>query len=135
MAIFGAFRADQLISQLIAEQDPNSPTATKLVNRIKKAGPKAIPKVIDALAMSDKTHTMIFVDILSDLVNDKTIVSLKLRPTSRPRCTNWTRWSPGSSIEFVSFFTSDSVDTVTLQSLVLGKIRSIVPIWRQSCTL
>jgi hypothetical protein len=34
----------------------------------------------------------------------------------------------------MSFFTSDSVDTVTLQSLVLGKIRSIVPIWRQSRT-
>ncbi|HSM31632.1 MAG TPA: HEAT repeat domain-containing protein [Woeseiaceae bacterium] len=73
MSLLSSFRADQLIQQLIAEKDPTSSGARKLVGKIKKVGPKVIPKVIDALAMSDKSHTMVFVDILSALVNDKTI--------------------------------------------------------------
>ncbi len=73
MSLLAGFRADQLISQLASEADPSAPGAQKIVDKIKKAGPKAIPKVIDALAMSDKTHTMVFVDILSAMVNDKTL--------------------------------------------------------------
>ncbi len=73
MSLLGGFRADQLVSQLVAEQEPESASARRLVNRIKNVGPKVIPKAIDALALSDKTHTMVFVDILSSLVNEKTL--------------------------------------------------------------
>ena len=73
MSLLGGFRSDQLISQLISETDPTSPAAQKLAERLKKAGPKVIPKIIDALAMSDKSHTMVFVDILASQVNDKTL--------------------------------------------------------------
>jgi len=73
MSFIGGFRADQLVSQLISESDPQSPSAQKLTERLKKIGPKVIPKAIDALAMSDKSHTMVFVDILASLVNDKTL--------------------------------------------------------------
>jgi serine/threonine-protein kinase len=73
MSLLGSFRSEQLIQQLVAEKDPTSSGARRLVTKIKKIGPKVIPKVIDALAMSDKSHTMVFVDILSALVNDKTL--------------------------------------------------------------
>ncbi len=73
MAILGGFRADQLIGQLTSESDTDSRSAQKLIERLKKIGPKVIPRVIDALAMSDKSHTMVFVDILSSYVNDKTL--------------------------------------------------------------
>ena len=73
MSLLGGFRADQLVSQLVAERKPDSPAAKKLVSRIKKVGSKVIPKAIDALALSDKSHTMVFVDILSSLVSDKTL--------------------------------------------------------------
>ena len=73
VSLLGGFRADQLVSQLVAEQEPESASAKRLVNRIKNVGPKVIPKAIDALALSDKTHTMVFVDILSSLVNEKTL--------------------------------------------------------------
>ena len=73
MSLLGSFRSEQLIQQLISENDPTGPKARKLVDKIKNIGPKVIPKVIDALAMSDKSHTMMFVDILSALVNDKTL--------------------------------------------------------------
>ena len=73
MSLLGTFRSEHLIQQLVAEKDPTSSGARNLVAKIKKIGPKVIPKVIDALAMSDKSHTMIFVDILSALVSDKTL--------------------------------------------------------------
>ena len=73
MSLLGTFRSEQLIQQLVAEKDPTGPKARKLVDKIKGIGPKVIPKVIDALAMSDKSHTMMFVDILAALVNDKTL--------------------------------------------------------------
>lgn len=73
MSLLGGFRADQLIGQLNSESDPSGPSAQKTVERLKKIGPKVIPRVIDALAMSDKSHTMAFVDILASQVNDKTL--------------------------------------------------------------
>jgi serine/threonine-protein kinase len=73
MALLGGFRADQLIGELTSQPDPDSPAAMKTVERLKKLGPKVIPRVIDALAMSDKKHTMVFVDILASYVNDKTL--------------------------------------------------------------
>ena len=73
MALLGGFRTDQLIGQLVSESDTNSPAAQKTIERLKKIGPKVIPKIIDALAMSDKHHTMVFVDILASHVNDKTL--------------------------------------------------------------
>ncbi len=77
MAILGGFRADQMIAQLTSESDTDSSSAQKLIERLKKIGPKVIPRVIDALAMSDKSHTMVFVDILSSYVSDKTLKYFK----------------------------------------------------------
>ena len=73
MSFLGSFRADQLVSKLVAEPKPDSPAAQNLVSKLKKLGPKVIPRAIDALALSDKSHTMVFVDILSSLLNDKTL--------------------------------------------------------------
>ncbi|MDJ0701217.1 MAG: hypothetical protein QNJ07_15325, partial [Woeseiaceae bacterium] len=73
MSLLGGFRADQLINELMAQPDPTTPAAEKLVDKLKKIGPKVVPKVIDALALSDKSHTMMFVDILTSQVNDKTL--------------------------------------------------------------
>ncbi len=73
MSLLGGFRADQLISQLAAESDTSSRTAQKLTERLKAIGSKVIPKAIDALAMSDRNHTMLFVDILASQVSNKTL--------------------------------------------------------------
>ena len=75
--MLAGFRADQLINQLVSEPDINSPTAQKTMDRLKKLGPKVIPKIVDALAMSDKSHTMAFVDILASKVSDKTLPHYK----------------------------------------------------------
>ena len=101
MSLLGGFRSDQLISQLIAEPDPESASAQKLITRLKKIGPKVIPKVIDALAMSDKTHTMILVDILSGLVTDKSLKHYKDGLTDgNERVVSGTSWALSSSTDY-----------------------------------
>ena len=54
MSILGNFRADQQITQLMSETDPNSQNALNLMGRLKKAGPKAIPKLIEAQKDEDE---------------------------------------------------------------------------------
>lgn len=73
VSLFGGFRADQLLSALSTEQDMDSPSAQRSIEKLKKLGPKAIPRTIEALAMCDRAHMMAFVDILASHVNDKTL--------------------------------------------------------------
>ena len=101
MNFLGAFRADQLISQLALEPKPDSPSALRLVSRLKKIGPKVIPKAIDALALSDKTHTMVFVDILASLVNDKTLDAYREGlADGNERVVSGTSWALSSSTNY-----------------------------------
>ena len=101
MSLLGGFRADQLVNQLVAEQKPDSPAAKRLVNRIKKIGPKVIPKAIDALALSDKSHTMIFVDILASLVSDKSLELYKEGlADGNERVVSGTSWALSSSTSY-----------------------------------
>ncbi len=101
MSLFGGFRSDQLISQLIAESDPESDSAKKLIKRLLKIGPKVIIKVIDALAMSDKTHTMVLVDILSGMVTDKSLKYYKDGlADGNERVVSGTSWALSSSTDY-----------------------------------
>ncbi len=115
MNFLGAFRADQLISQLASEPKPDSPSALRLVSRLKKIGPKVIPKAIDALALSDKTHTMVFVDILASLVNDKTLDAYREGlADGNERVVSGTSWALSSSTNYnanqlLSFFDDPEV--------------------------
>ncbi len=101
MSLLGGFRADQLVNQLVAEQKPDSPAAKRLINRIKKIGAKVVPKAIDALALSDKSHTMIFVDILASLINDKTLPLFKEGlADGNERVVSGTSWALSSSTSY-----------------------------------
>jgi serine/threonine-protein kinase len=120
MAILGGYRADQLISHLNSEVDTNSRSAQKLIERLKKIGPKVIPRVIDALAMSDKSHTMVFVDILSSYVSDKTLkYYLEGLSDGGERVVSGTAWALSSSNNFnanslLDFFDEDEVSKPAL---------------------
>ncbi len=115
MSFLASFRSDQILGQLIAEQDPASPAAQKLVNKLKSAGNKAVPKIIDALALSDKTHTMVLVDILGNMVNDKNLIMYKEGlADGNERVVSGTAWALSSSTEYnanglLDFFDDDEV--------------------------
>jgi len=98
VSLFASFRSEQILGQLIAEPDPSSPAAQKLVEKLKRAGSKAIPKIIDALALSDKTHTMVLVDILGAMVTDKNLILYKEGlADGNERVMSGTAWALSSS--------------------------------------
>jgi len=101
VSFLASFRSDQVLAQLIAEQDPASPAAQKLVGKLKSAGNKAVPKIIDALALSDKTHTMILVDILGAMVNDKNLILYKEGlADGNERVVSGTAWALSGSTDY-----------------------------------
>ncbi|MEM6511875.1 MAG: HEAT repeat domain-containing protein [Pseudomonadota bacterium] len=101
MGFFGGFRADSLIAELVAMPDPSVPGAQKTIDKIKGTGPKAIPKVIDALALSDKTHTMVLVDILAAMANDKTLEQYREGlADGNERVVSGTAWALSSSTDY-----------------------------------
>ncbi len=120
MSFLASFRSDQLIGQLIAEQDPASPAAQKLVGKLKSAGNKAIPKIIDALALSDKTHTMVLVDILGAMINDKNLEMYKEGlADGNERVVSGTAWALSSSTAYnanglLDFFDDPEVSKAAL---------------------
>ena len=120
MSFLASFRSDQLVSQLIAEPDPASPAAQKLVAKLKNAGNKAVPKIIDALALSDKTHTMILVDILGTMVNDKNLDMYREGlADGNERVVSGTAWALSSSTDYnpnslLDFFDDNEVSKAAL---------------------
>jgi HEAT repeat protein len=120
MSFLASFRSDQVLSQLIAEADPASPNAQKLVDKLKKSGSKAVPKIIDALALSDKTHTMVLVDILGSLVNDKNLHMYREGlADGNERVVSGTAWALSSSTDYnanslLEFFDDKEVSKAAL---------------------
>jgi len=120
VGFFASFRSDQILGQLVAEQDPSSPAAQKFVDKLKNAGNRAIPKIIDALALSDKTHTMVLVDILSAIVNDKNLILYKEGlADGNERVVSGTAWALSSSTVYnanglLDFFDDGEVSKAAL---------------------
>jgi serine/threonine-protein kinase len=120
MNFLASFRSDQLIGQLISEQDPASAAAEKLVAKLKRAGNNAVPKLIDALALSDKSHTMVLVDILSTTINDKNLVLYKEGlADGNERVVSGTAWALCSSTNYnanglLDFFDDEEVSKAAL---------------------
>jgi HEAT repeat protein len=120
MSFLASFRSDQVLAQLIAEQDPASPSAQKLVDKLKKAGSKAVPKIIDGLALSDKSHTMVLVDILGSLINDKNIDMYREGlADGNERVVSGTAWALSSSTDYnanslLNFFEDEEVSKAAL---------------------
>ena len=73
MNFITAIQADRLISQIREEADPTSPTAKKAFEKLGKLGNGAVPKILEALATADKRQTVEYVELLSGLINDKTL--------------------------------------------------------------
>jgi serine/threonine-protein kinase len=65
-------KAERLIAEIRGIGDPLHADSQKALQKLAKIGPGAIPKILDALAIADKKETAAYVDILSQLVDNKT---------------------------------------------------------------
>ena len=120
MSFLASFRSDQLLTQLVAQEDTSSPPAKKIIAKLKTAGNRAVHKIIDALAMTDKTHTMVLVDILGDLLNDKNLDMYREGlADGNERVVSGTAWALSSSTVYnpnslLDFFDDDEVSKAAL---------------------
>jgi serine/threonine-protein kinase len=71
MSFFSDLKAERLIAEIRSVGDPLHPDAQKAFQKLAKIGPSAIPKILDATAVADKKETAAYVDILAQLVDNK----------------------------------------------------------------
>jgi serine/threonine-protein kinase len=72
MSFFSDLKAERLIAEIRGFGDPLHPESQKAFQKLAKIGAGAIPKILDALAVADKKETASYVDILSQLIDNKT---------------------------------------------------------------
>jgi serine/threonine-protein kinase len=101
MNFLSGFQADRLISQIAEEADPRSPAARKAFAKLGKLGAGAVPKILEALGSADKQQTAEYVDLLSKLTSDKSlmVIARGLADTD-PRTVAGTSWALSSSKSF-----------------------------------
>ncbi len=73
MNFITAFKAERLIQQIRAESDLGGAEARKCLKKLSALGAGAIPKILEALGASSRSQTDSFVEVLSGLLNDKTL--------------------------------------------------------------
>lgn len=71
MSFFSDLRAERLIAEIRGIGDPLHPDSQKALQKLMKVGPGAIPKILDALAVADRKETASYVDILTQLIDNK----------------------------------------------------------------
>jgi serine/threonine-protein kinase len=72
MSFFTNLRADRLVTEIRSATSPTDTTALKAAAKLKDLGAGAIEPIFAALPDADKNATLIFVDVLSAVVNQKT---------------------------------------------------------------
>ncbi|CAN5117009.1 hypothetical protein BH24PSE2_BH24PSE2_15020 [soil metagenome] len=72
MNFLSGLKAERLIERIRTHGDPAAPETVKAVGKLKKSGPGAVPRIIDVLDVADKKETLIFVEVLSELLDDRT---------------------------------------------------------------
>jgi serine/threonine-protein kinase len=101
MNFLTALQADRLIAQIREEADPSSASGKQLFAKLGKLGTAAIPKILEALASSDKRQTIEYVDILSSLISDKTLPLItRGLADGDPRTISGTSWALANSKRF-----------------------------------
>ena len=76
MSFFSDLKAERLIADIRGIGDPAHPEAQKAFQKLARIGPGAIPKILDALAVADKKEAASYVEILTQLVDNKTFPML-----------------------------------------------------------
>ena len=98
MNFLTAIQADRLIAQIREEADPTSPNAKKAFAKLARLGTSAIPKILEALGTADKRQTVEYVELLSALINDKTLPLItRGLADSDPRTVSGTAWALSSN--------------------------------------
>ena len=98
MSLFANYRADRLIAEVKSSGNPGSPLAQKALEKLTALGPDAIDAIVDALATAEKRETTAYVEVLSRLIDSKTLpVLLKTMSEATGRAMSGIAWALSSS--------------------------------------
>jgi serine/threonine-protein kinase len=98
MSLFANYRADRLIAEVKSSGNPASPLALKALEKLIALGSDAIDPIVDALATSEKKETTAYVEVLSRLIDAKTLPTLlKTMSEANGRAMSGIAWALSSS--------------------------------------
>jgi HEAT repeat protein/tRNA A-37 threonylcarbamoyl transferase component Bud32 len=98
MSFFTNIRADRFITELKTATDVAAPATQKAIAKLRELGPGAIEPVTAALADADKIATVAYIEVLTGLVNQKTLPKfLESLVTGSPRVVAGVAWALSSS--------------------------------------
>ena len=96
MSLFANYRADRLIAEV--KSNPGSPLAQKALEKLTALGPDAIEAIVDALATAEKRESTAYVEVLSRLIDAKTLpILLKTMSEASGRAMSGIAWALSSS--------------------------------------
>ena len=73
MSILGSLRASQLIGKVESLGSVDSPEAGKTIEKLRKTGAPAIRRIIDSLATADRHESELLVELLAEIITDKSL--------------------------------------------------------------
>src|SRR5579863_5216423 len=98
MSLFANYRADRLIAEVKSSGNPASPLALKALEKLIALGSDAIDPIVDALATSEKKETTAYVEVLSRLIDSKTLpILLKSMSEANGRAMSGIAWALSTS--------------------------------------
>src|SRR6202167_2572985 len=98
MSLFANYRADRLIADVKSSGNPGSPLAQKALEKLLALGPSAIEPIVAALTTAEKRETLAYVEVLSRLIDAKTLPQLfKTMSDANGRTMSGIAWALSSS--------------------------------------
>src|SRR5580693_2556301 len=98
MSLFANYRADRLIAEVKSSGNPGSPLAQKALEKLGQLGPSAIEPIVEALATAEKRETLAYVEVLSRLIDSKTLPQLlKIMAEANGRAMSGIAWALSST--------------------------------------
>jgi eukaryotic-like serine/threonine-protein kinase len=98
MALFANYRADRLIAEIKSIGNPASPESQKALAKLASLGPSAIESIVAALTVADKRETLAYVEVLSALIDAKTLPQiLRIMGDANGRAISGISWALSTS--------------------------------------
>src|SRR6201994_4651621 len=110
MTLFANYRADRLIADIKSSGNPSSPLALKALEKLASMGADAIDPIVDALATSEKKETAAYVEVLSKLIDTKSLpILLKTMSEANGRAMTGIAWALSSSKNYPAHAVLDAL--------------------------
>jgi HEAT repeat protein/tRNA A-37 threonylcarbamoyl transferase component Bud32 len=111
MSLFANYRADRLIAEVKSSGNPGSLPAQKALEKLTALGSDAIDSIVDALATAEKRETAAYVDVLSRLIDSKTLpILLKTMSEASGRAMSGIAWALSSSKNYPAHALLDALN-------------------------